>query len=274
MTNQKLIIKTGFKRSLVYTIVYLSIIVLIPLLGLLGKGLEIGWSGYSAILQDDRILSAFYVSFSSAFLASLVDLFFGLVLAWTIVRYDFFGKEVLNTLIDLPLTLPTAVAGISLTVVYSKASFIGSFFQKFGIKLVHNYYGILIALIFIGIPFVVRTVQPVIMEIHKDDEEASELLGATPWQTFRYVIFPNLRPALVMGFGLAFSRNLGEFGSVIFISGNLPYQTEILPLIIVTKLEQYQFGEATAVASLMLLVSLTIMISINYFKKRNSGSER
>jgi sulfate/thiosulfate transport system permease protein len=261
------IILPGFKRSLAYTIFYLTLIVILPLGGLLLKSLDIGISGFIGIFEDERIRSSFLISFSAAFISSIINVIFGLIIAWTLVRYQFPFKGTLNTLIDLPLTLPTAVAGISLTTIFSKKYYIGEILLRYDIKLIHNYYGILIALIFIGIPYVVRTVQPLIIELQKDDEEAAFLLGASKWQIFYFIQLPYLKKAIFTGFALAFSRTLGEYGSVIFISGNLPYETEILPLMIVSKLEQYQFIEASAIASIMLLSSMFILIIISYLNK-------
>ncbi|MDX1957569.1 MAG: sulfate ABC transporter permease subunit CysT [Leptospiraceae bacterium] len=268
MKNKRQMTLPGFKRTLTYTLIYLGLIVILPLTVLIYKGTELGVSGFTKILNDERVLASLWISFSASLLATIVNTFFGLILAWSIVRYEFFGKNLLNTLIDLPLTLPTAVAGISLTAIYSEKGFIGSKLSEFGIKSAYNFNGIVIALIFIGIPYIVRTIQPVIEELQKEDEEASESLGASNFQTFWYVIFPVILPSLFTGFGLAFSRALGEYGSVIFISGNLPYQTEIIPLVIITKLEQYQYNEATAIATIMLFFSFTILILLNLIQKR------
>ena len=268
MFSRKNDILPGFRPTMAYTLFYLALIVLIPLGALLYNGSKAGFEGFTNVMKEERVLSAVYVSFGTALTASAINCIFGLVIAWCIARYSFFGKEILDTLIDLPLTLPTAVAGISLTAIYAETGFMGKFLAKFGIKAVFNFTGITIALMFIGLPFIVRTVQPVIMELSKEDEEAASSLGATKFQTFRFVLFPVILPSLISGFGMAFSRCLGEYGSVIFISGNLSFKTEILPLIIVTKLEQYQYQDATVIASFMLLCSLLILGALNILQKK------
>ncbi len=253
----------GFGLSLGYTMIYLSLLVLIPLGVLLIKTISLSWEQFWQIITAERVLASYRVSFFSALFAALVNSVFGLVVAWVLVRYSFPGKKVLDTLVDLPFALPTAVAGISLTAVFAQNGWIGQYLEAWGIKVAFTQLGVVVALIFIGIPFVVRTVQPVLEEIDKQVEEAAATLGATAWQTFRRVIFPQVFPALLTGFSLAFARSLGEFGSVVFISGNMPMKTEITPLIIMSKLEQFDYAGATAIATVMLVASFVLLLMIN-----------
>lgn len=256
--------------SLGYTVFYSSAVVIIPLLGLFYHSLGIGFTGILEVFTEERIRSALFLSFGVGFISAILNLFIGFLFAWVLVRYNFPFKKFFDTLIDLPFTLPTAVAGIALTTIYSKTGIIGSFFERWGIQIAYTPIGIVIALVFIGFPFVVRTVQPVIEELPKELEESARCLGATPFQTFRKVILPELWPSLLAGTGMAFARSIGEYGSVVFISGNLPGKTEILPLLIVTKLEQYEFEKATSIALVMLLTSFFIMFLINFFQERAS----
>lgn len=256
--------------SLGYTVFYSSAVVIIPLLGLFYHSLGIGFTGILEVFTEERIRSALFLSFGVGFISAILNLFIGFLFAWVLVRYNFPFKKFFDTLIDLPFTLPTAVAGIALTTIYSKTGIIGSFFERWGIKIAYTPIGIVIALVFIGFPFVVRTVQPVIEELPKELEESARCLGATPFQTFRKVILPELWPSLLAGTGMAFARSIGEYGSVVFISGNLPGKTEILPLLIVTKLEQYEFEKATSIALVMLLTSFFFMFLINFFQERAS----
>ncbi|EOQ88425.1 sulfate ABC transporter, permease protein CysT [Leptospira yanagawae serovar Saopaulo str. Sao Paulo = ATCC 700523] len=256
--------------SLGFTVFYSSAVVIIPLLGLFYHSLGIGFTGIFEVFTDERIRGALILSFSVGFISAIINLFIGFLFAWVLVRYQFPFKKFFDTLIDLPFTLPTAVAGIALTTIYSQTGIIGSFFDKWGIKIAYTPIGIVIALVFIGFPFVVRTVQPVIEELPKELEESARCLGATPFQTFRKVLLPELWPSLLAGTGMAFARSIGEYGSVVFISGNLPGKTEILPLLIVTKLEQYEFEKATSIALVMLLTSFFFMFLINFFQERAS----
>ncbi|XDD43786.1 sulfate ABC transporter permease subunit CysT [Leptospira sp. WS60.C2] len=256
--------------SLGYTVFYSSAVVIIPLLGLFYHSLGIGFTGILEVFTEERIRSALFLSFGVGFISAILNLFIGFLFAWVLVRYNFPFKKFFDTLIDLPFTLPTAVAGIALTTIYSKTGIIGSFFERWGIQIAYTPIGIVIALVFIGFPFVVRTVQPVIEELPKELEESARCLGATPFQTFRKVILPELWPSLLAGTGMAFARSIGEYGSVVFISGNLPGKTEILPLLIVTKLEQYEFEKATSIALVMLLTSFFFMFLINFFQERAS----
>ena len=260
----------GFGLSLGYTVIYLSLLVLIPLGVLLLKTTSLSFEQFWQIATADRVLASYRVSFFSALAAALINSVFGLVVAWVLVRFSFPGKRVLDMLVDLPFALPTAVAGISLTAVFAQNGWIGQYLETWGIKVAFTPLGVVVALIFIGIPFVVRTVQPVLAEIDKQVEEAAATLGASDWQTFRRVIFPQLFPALLTGFSLAFARSLGEYGSVVFISGNMPMKTEITPLIIMTKLEQFDYTGATAIATVMLAASFVLLLLINLLQWRFS----
>ncbi|PJZ53564.1 sulfate ABC transporter permease subunit CysT [Leptospira adleri] len=255
--------KSAFGISLGLTVTYLSLLVVIPLGALFLKSTGIGWGGFWKLLTNERILSALYLSFGAGAIAALVNLFIGFLFAWVLVRYEFPGKSLLDSLVDLPFTLPTAVAGIALTTIYTKNGIIGKLLDPYGIKIAYTPIGIVIALVFIGFPFVVRTVQPVLEEFPKELEESAYCLGANRWQIFRRIIFPELIPPMITGAAMAFARGIGEYGSVVFISGNLPGKTEILPLLIVTKLEQYEYEEATGIAFIMLVISFSILLGIN-----------
>ncbi|MHA3054320.1 sulfate ABC transporter permease subunit CysT [Acinetobacter sp. ANC 4633] len=253
----------GFGLSLGFTLLYLSIIVLVPLSAIFIKSLGIGWSGFWEIISSARILKALQLSFTTALAAALINVFFGLLLAWCLVRYQFFGKRVVDALIDLPFALPTAVAGIALTSLYASTGWIGQYLEPLGIKVAYTPLGITLALVFIGLPFVVRTVQPVLSDLETELEEAASALGANRWQTIRHVIFPIVLPAIFTGFALAFARGVGEYGSVIFIAGNQPFKTEIAPLMIISRLEEYDYAAATTIAVIMLLISFAILFLIN-----------
>lgn len=253
----------GFGLSLGFTLAYLSIIVLIPISAVFIRSLGIGWDGLIDILTSARIIAALKLSFSTALIAALINVVFGLLLAWTLVRYSFPGKRFVDALVDLPFALPTAVAGIALTTLYSKNGWIGSYLEQYGIQVAYTSTGITLALIFIGLPFVVRTVQPVLSDLEVELEEASAALGANRFQTITKVILPILFPALLTGFALAFARGVGEYGSVIFIAGNQPYQTEIAPLLIISRLEEYDYAGATTIAVVMLVISFILLLVIN-----------
>ncbi|MFM2050043.1 MAG: hypothetical protein RL682_534 [Pseudomonadota bacterium] len=253
----------GFKLTLGFTLFYLSVIVLIPLSALLFKTFTLTWDQFIAAVTSPRVVASYQLTFGASFLAALVNAVFGLLVAWVLVRYQFPGKKIIDALVDLPFALPTAVAGISLTALLASNGWIGSLLEPYGIQLAFNRNGVVIALIFIGLPFVVRTVQPVLEDAEKELEEAATCLGATRLQTFRYVIFPTIAPALLTGFAMAFARALGEYGSVIFIAGNMPMISEITPLIIIGKLEQYDYAGATAVAVVMLGFSFVMLFVIN-----------
>jgi sulfate transport system permease protein len=253
----------GFNLSLGYTLVYLSLIVLIPLSAVAFKASELGFLGFWDVVTAPRVVASYKLSFGLALLAGAINALFGLMLAWVLVRYTFPGKSLVDALVDLPFALPTAVTGIALTALYAKNGWIGQHLEAIGIKVAFTPLGILIALIFIGLPFVVRTVQPILEDLETELEEASASLGANRWQTFYIVILPILLPALLTGFALAFARAVGEYGSVIFIAGNIPLVSEITPLMIITKLEQYDYAGATAIAVVMLLISLLLLLVIN-----------
>lgn len=253
----------GFALSLGFTLLYLSLIVLIPLSAVVINTLSMTWEAFWRAVSSDRVVASYQLSFGASLIAALINLFFGTILAWVLVRYQFFGKRVLDALVDLPFALPTAVAGIALTALYSSNGWIGRYIEPLGIKVAFTPLGITIALIFIGLPFVVRTVQPVLEDAERELEEAAASLGASRLQTFRHVILPTIAPALLTGFALAFARALGEYGSVIFIAGNLPMVSEITPLFIITKLEQYDYAGATAIAVVMLTASFLMLLTIN-----------
>ena len=253
----------GFGLTLGVTLTYLSLIVLIPLAGLVVKTASLGSAELLRIAGDGRTLAALTLSFGASFLAALINAVFGLVITWALVRYRFPGRRLLDAFIDLPFALPTAVAGIALTALYAPTGWIGSLFAPLGIKIGYTPTGIVIALVFIGLPFVVRTLQPVMEEIDREVEEAAATLGATRWQTIRRVVLPTLTPALLTGFALALARAVGEYGSVIFIAGNIPFVSEIAPLLIVIRLQEFNYAGATAVATLMLVISFVLLFAIN-----------
>jgi len=266
----------GFGLSLGFTLAYLSLIVLIPLSAVFIKSAGMGWQAFLDAATGPRVVASYKLSFGTSLLAAAINVVFGLLLAWGLVRYTFPGKKLVDALIDLPFALPTAVAGIALTAIYAKNGWVGQLFEPFGIKIAFTPIGILIALIFIGLPFIVRTVQPILEDLDAEFEEAAASLGATRLQTFRRVVFPTLLPALLTGFALAFARAVGEYGSVIFIAGNIPFVSEITPLMIITKLEQYDYEGATAVASVMLIVSFLLLLVINGLQawtSRRTGRE-
>ena len=253
----------GFGLAMGFTVLYLSLIVLLPLTAIVHKSAAVTWAQFWATVSSPRVLASYRLSFGAAFAGALVNMVFGVLLAWVLVRYDFPGRRLADALVDLPFALPTAVAGVALTAVYSKDGWIGQYLEPLGIQAAFSPLGIVIALTFIGLPFVVRTVQPVLQNLEVELEEAAASLGASRWQTWRRVIFPILMPAVLTGFALAFGRALGEYGSVIFISGNMPMRTEIAPLLIVTKLEQYDYAGATGIALVMLAASFALLLGIN-----------
>ncbi len=253
----------GFSLSLGITLTYLSLIVFIPLLTLFFKAAQFTWPEFWSAVAAPRVVATYLLSFGAALAAATLNAAFGLLLAWVLVRYDFPGRKLIDTLVDLPFALPTAVAGIALTALYAKNGWLGALLEPLGVKVAFTPLGVFIALVFIGLPFVVRTVQPVLEDHDAEFEEAAASLGASRLRTFAQVIFPALVPALLTGFALAFARAAGEYGSVIFIAGNMPYVSEITPLIIITKLEQYDYRGATAVAVVMLLFSFVLLLAIN-----------
>ena len=253
----------GFGLTLGFTVTYLTLIILIPLAGIAWRAASLGWEDFLAIAADERTLAALRVSFGASLIAAAVNVVFGTLVAWVLVRYRFPGRRIVDAAIDLPFALPTAVAGIALAAIYAPNGWMGQVLGSFGIKAAFTPTGIVIALIFIGLPFVVRTVQPVMEEIDREVEEASATLGASRLQTVSRVLLPGLAPAVLTGFALAFARAVGEYGSVIFIAGNIPYVSEIAPLLIVIRLEEFNYAGATAIAALMLALSFTLLFAIN-----------
>ncbi len=256
----------GFGITMGLSLLYITLLVLIPVLMVFISSSSIGLTKFWDIASSDRVLASLKVSFGTSFLAAAINAVFGLLLAWVLERYTFPGKRIIDGLIDLPFALPTAVAGISLTTLYAQNGWIGKLFAPLGIRISYTPLGITVALIFISFPFVVRTVQPVLQSIDSEVEEAAACLGATRFQTFRKIIIPELLPSIITGFALAFARALGEYGSVVFISGNMPLKTEITPLLIRTKLEQYDYAGGTAVAVIMLVISFIMLLIINLFQ--------
>ncbi|WP_057291328.1 sulfate ABC transporter permease subunit CysT [Noviherbaspirillum sp. Root189] len=253
----------GFRLSLGFTLFYLGLIVLIPLSAVFLKTFTMTWDAFVAAVTSDRVMASYRLSFGASLIGALINVVFGGIVAWVLVRYRFPGKKIIDALVDLPFALPTAVAGIALTALYSSNGWIGRYLEPLGVKVAFTPLGVVVALTFIGLPFVVRTVQPVLEEAERELEEAAASLGANRLQTFARVIFPTILPALLTGFALAFARATGEYGSVIFIAGNMPMVSEITPLFIITKLEQYDYAGATAIAVVMLLVSFSLLLTIN-----------
>ena len=253
----------GFGLALGFTVVYLSLLVLIPLSATFLKASSLSWSQFWHIASSHRAVASYKLSYGASAIAATINLFFGLIVAWVLVRYNFPGKRLFDSLVDLPFALPTAVAGIALTTIYSPNGWIGHLLQPLGIKTAYSPLGVVIALTFTGLPFVVRTVQPVLEDLDKEMEEAAASLGANRWQTITRVLLPAVLPSAVTGFSMAFARAVGEYGSVVFISGNMPLKTEITPLLIITKLEQYDYAGATAIAVVMLISSFVLLLTIN-----------
>ncbi|SKB47753.1 sulfate ABC transporter permease subunit CysT [Malaciobacter marinus] len=260
----------GFGLTMGYTIFYLSIIVIIPLIALFTEAFSMGWEKFFSATTDARVVESYKLTFYTSMIAAVINTFFGVIVAWCLVRYEFFGKRVFDAMVDLPFALPTAVSGIALTTLYSYQGWFGQYLEPMGLKIVFTPIGITIALIFIGLPFVVRTVQPALEELEVEQEEAASSLGANRWQTFYKVILPTIFPAVLTGFALSFARALGEYGSVVFISGNMPFRTEISTLLIITKLEQYDYVGATAIAVVMLLISFVMLLVINILQRWSS----
>jgi sulfate transport system permease protein len=258
----------GFGLSMGYTLTYLSLIVLIPIGALILKTTTITWTQFVQEVTSPRVLASYKLSFGVSFLGALINSIFGVVVAWVLVRYSFPGKRLVDAMVDLPFALPTAVAGIALTAVYAPNGWIGRFLVPLGIQVDYTPLGILVALTFIGLPFVVRTLQPVLESLDPEIEKAAVSLGATRWQTLSRVILPSLAPAWITGFSLAFARAVGEYGSVVFISGNMPMKTEIAPLLIMTKLEQYDYAGATSIAVVMLAISFGLLLLINWLQSK------
>ena len=257
----------GFGITLGLTVTYLCLIVLIPLAALIFKTTQTSWDSFWHTITTPSVVHAYKISFGISFIAALINAFFGLIVAWILVRYQFPCKKFVDAIVDLPFAMPTAVSGIALAALYAPGGWIGKYLDPFGIKVAFTPLGIGVALIFIGIPFVVRTVEPILEDFEREIEEASASLGATRWQTFYKVLFPQLLPSLLTGFAMAFARALGEYGSVIFIAGNIPNVSEIVPLIIIIKLEQYDYTGATSIALVMLIASFLMLFIINWLQK-------
>ncbi|PLC54211.1 sulfate ABC transporter permease subunit CysT [Pollutimonas nitritireducens] len=261
----------GFNITLGFTLVYLCLIVLLPLSAVFLKTFTMSWDGFWETVMSNRVMASYRLSFGASLIAAAINVVFGGIVAWVLVRYRFPGKRLVDALVDLPFALPTAVAGIALTALYAPNGWIGQHLEPLGIKIAFTPLGIVVALTFIGLPFVVRTVQPVLEEAERELEEAAASLGARPWQTFSRVIFPTVLPALLTGFAMAFARATGEYGSVIFIAGNMPMISEITPLLIVTRLEQYDYAGATAIAVVMLSISFLLLLAINLLQAWTRG---
>ena len=256
----------GFNLSLGYALFYLSLVVLIPLSSIFFKTFTLSWADFWQAVASPRVVASYKLTFGASLVGALINVVFGLLTAWVLTRYDFFGKKFIDAFVDFPFALPTAVAGIALSAIYATNGWIGSLLEPLGIKVAYTPLGVVVALTFIGLPFVVRTVQPVLEDLGAEVEEAAASLGANRWQVFYKIILPAIWPALITGFSLAFARAVGEYGSVIFIAGNMPMVSEITPLIIITKLEQYDYAGATAVASVMLVISFVLLFAINGFQ--------
>ena len=263
----------GFGLSMGFTLTYLSLIVLLPLSALLLKSMTLTWPQFVQEVTSPRVMASYRLTFGASFIAAIVNSIFGALVAWVLVRYEFFGKRIVDALVDLPFALPTAVAGITLTAIYAPNGFVGKLFQPFGISIAYTPLGITLALIFIGMPFVVRTLQPVLESLDPEIEKAALSLGASRWYTVTRVILPSLIPAWITGFSLSFARAVGEYGSVVFIAGNMPMKTEITPLLIITKLEQYDYAGATSIGLVMLLISFTLLLTINWIQDK-AGQHR
>jgi sulfate transport system permease protein len=264
----------GFGLALGFTLLYLGLVVLLPLSATLAKTLTLTWAQFMETISNPRVVASFRLSFGASLLAAAINAVFGFIVAWVLARYRFPGKRIIDALVDLPFALPTAVAGIALTAIYAKNGWIGRLLEPLGVQVAFSPLGVLVALVFIGMPFVVRTVQPVLEDLEPELEEAAATLGADRWQTFARVVFPAVLPALITGFALAFARAVGEYGSVIFIAGNMPLVSEIAPLLIVTKLEQYDYAGATAIAVVMLAISFALLLLINWLQWRSRTHSR
>jgi len=257
----------GFSLTLGYTVFYLSVLVLIPITACFLKASTLSFHEFWGAVWTERARAAYYLTFGAAFIAALVNLVLGLLLAWVLVRYSFPGKKIVDSLVDLPLALPTAVGGLVYASLYVQKGWLGQYLVPLGIRGAYTRLGIVLVLVFVGLPFVVRTVQPILEDLDPESEEAAASLGSTRWQAFRNVILPTLYPALITGFALAFARGIGEYGSVVFVSGNMPYKTEIAPILIVARLEEFAYGEATAIAVVLLVISFIMLVLINRLER-------
>jgi|SRR5690606_33739562 len=263
----------GFGLTMGFTLLYLSIFLFLPVSTIFIESFSLSFSEFWEIVTDPRVVESYKLSYGASFIAAMIDCIFGFIAAWVLVKYDFPGKKIIDAVVDLPFALPTAIAGISLTAVFAKNGWIGSYLNDIGIKAVFSELGIIIALTFIGLPFVIRTIQPVLQDLDKEIEEAAATLSANRFQIFFKIILPSVRPAVITGTTLAFARALGEYGSVVFISGNLPYKTEITAVLIMSKLEQYDYSGATAISVVMLLTSFLILFTINFIQWKSSKNK-
>src|SRR5262247_2976954 len=274
MTSANRKVLPGFSLSLSYSVFYLSIMVLLPISACLFRAGSLSFDEFWSAVWTERARAAYMLTFGAAFVAAVVNLFLGLILAWVLVRYSFLGKKVVDSLVDLPLALPTAVGGLVYGSLYVEKGWLGQYLVPLGIHGAYSRFAIVLVLIFVGLPFVVRTVQPVLEDLDAEAEEASSSLGGTRWQSFRYIILPTLSPALITGFSLAFARGVGEYGSVVFVSGNMPYKTEIAPILIVARLEEFAYGEATAIAVVLLVISFAMLVVTNRLERWSLRHER
>jgi len=264
----------GFSLSLGYTVFYLSVLVLIPIAACFFKAGTLSFQEFWHAVWTERARAAYMLTFGAAFIAAVVNVVLGILLAWVLVRYQFPGKRLVDSLVDLPMALPTAVGGLVYSSLYVETGWLGRYLVPLGIQGAYTRFGIVLVLVFVGLPFVVRTVQPVLEDLDPEYEEAGASLGGTRWQTFRNVIFPTVKPALITGFALAFARGVGEYGSVVFVSGNMPYKTEIAPILIVARLEEFAYSEATAIAVVLLVVSFAMLVVINLLERASVRHER
>ena len=267
----------GFGLTMGFTLFYLGFIILLPIAGLLLYTLQMSWADFWAAISHPQVVASYKLSFGGSFIAAAINLVFGAIVAWVLVRYQFPGKRLIDALVDLPFAMPTAVAGIALVTLYASTGWVGQYLDVFGIRVAYTQLGVIVALTYIGLPFVVRTVQPVLEDLETELEEAAAIMGATRWTTIRRIILPALLPSLLTGFTLALARAIGEYGSVIFISGNMPYATEITPLLIVAKAEQYDYAGAAAIGTVMLLAAFALLVAINalqwWASRRLGGKE-
>ena len=264
----------GFSLTLGYTVFYLSVLVLLPIAACFLKAASLSFHDFWSAVWTDRARAAYLLTFGAAFVAAVVNLLLGLLIAWVLVRYQFAGKKIVDSLVDLPLALPTAVGGLVYAALYVPNGWLGRYLVPVGIHGAYTRFGIVLVLVFVGLPFVVRTVQPLLEDLDPEAEEAGASLGGTRWQTFRNIILPTLYPALITGFALAFARGVGEYGSVVFVSGNMPFKTEIAPILIVARLEEFAYGEATAIAVVLLVVSFLLLVLINFLERWSVRHER
>lgn len=274
MANVNRRVLPGFSLTLGYTVFYLSVLVLIPIVACFLKAGTLSGDEFLRAVWTERSRSAYLLTFGCAFAAALANLVLGLLLAWVLVRYEFPGKRVIDSLVDLPLALPTAVGGLVYASLYVEKGWLGQFLVPIGIHGAYSRFAIVLVLIFVGLPFVVRTVQPILEDLDPEYEDAGASLGGTRWQTFKNIIFPTIKPALITGFALAFARGVGEYGSVVFVSGNMPYKTEIAPILVVARLEEFAYGEATAIAVVLLIISFSMLILINLLERRSMRHAR